>query len=62
MLVLKFYLVGLFLFILYCSIRYIIENSTSWYEFLLTLLLNVWLLPIFLYLKVHRCIKKRLKR
>lgn len=59
MLVLKIYLVGLSLFILYCSMQYIKENSTSWFEFLLTLLLNVWLLPIWLYVKARNKILEK---
>ena len=59
MLVLKIYLVGLSLFILYCSMQYIKENSTSWFEFLLVLLLNIWLFPISLYVKVRKKILEK---
>ena len=59
MLALKLYLGGMLLFLLYCGVRYIAEDSTSWFEFMLVLILNVWLLPIWLYVKVRKKILEK---
>ena len=60
MLALKLYLGGMALFILYYGIQYIIKGSTSVFEFLLALALNVWLLPIWLYVKARNKILEKI--
>ena len=59
MLVLKIYLVGMLLFILYHGIKFIVDNSASWFDVILILILSVLLWPISLYIKVRKKILEK---
>ena len=60
MMILKIYLVGMLLFVFGFGIYALItEGTSSIGEFIITLLLNVWLFPI---LFLHRLIKPRLHK
>ena len=60
MMILKIYLVGMLLFVLGFGIYALItEGTSSIGEFVITLLLNVWLFPI---LFLHRLIRPRLHK
>lgn len=60
MMILKIYLVGMLLFVFGVGIYALItEGTTSIGEFIITLLLNVWLFPI---LFLHRLIRPRLHK